>query len=352
MLESSHPVRIFAVSGLLTLMIAAFVVLQNGWTGVGIFAVLVVLEVTFSFDNAVVNSRVLRHLSHFWQTMFLTVGIFVAVFLIRFLLPIVLVAIAGQQKFMSVVDMALTQPDRYGELLELATPIISAFGGLFLLMVALHYFIDLDKRINWLGFIERPLIALARFKWAASLIGILTLVLIMITAEQGDRLSVAVAGLLGVLLYSLLYLAGSFASRRSGTNAEISSGGVGPLIGRAAAVSFLYLEVLDASFSLDGVVGAFAVTSNVILIMAGLGIGAVWVRSMTIYMLRADTLVKYRYLEHGAHWAIMALGVVMLARLYGLDAPELVTGGIGLVFIVAALTASQRYRKRTLKPAA
>ena len=88
--------------------------------------------------------------------------------------------------------------------------------------------------------------------------------------------------------------------------------GVAGVVGKAAFFLFLYLEVLDASFSFDGVIGAFAITSNILIIAAGLGIGAMYVRSLTVYLVRKGTLSEYVYLEHGAHWAIGSLAVVLL----------------------------------------
>ena len=102
----------------------------------------------------------------------------------------------------------------------------------------------------------------------------------------------------------------------------------------------MYLEVLDASFSLDGVIGAFAITNEIVLIIAGLGAGAVWVRSLTVYLMRSGALAKYRYLEHGAHWAILALGVIMLIKLYHVEPPEWFTGSLGLIVISVAILSS------------
>ncbi|MEK9177041.1 MAG: DUF475 domain-containing protein, partial [Patescibacteria group bacterium] len=98
-----------------------------------------------------------------------------------------------------------------------------------------------------------------------------------------------------------------------------------------------------SAFSLDGVVGAFALTSAIPVIAVGLGIGAYFVRSLTIYMVRERTLETLRYLEHGAHWAIFGLAGSMFANLI-VEVPELVTGGIGFVFLVAAYYSSLRFR--------
>ena len=111
-------------------------------------------------------------------------------------------------------------------------------------------------------------------------------------------------------------------------------------VGWAAFASFMYREILDASFSFDGVIGAFAITTSVVLIVAGLGVGAFWVRSLTIYLMRTGALAKYRYLEHGAHWAILALGIVMLVKLYHVELPEWATGSLGLIFVATAVITS------------
>ena len=110
----------------------------------------------------------------------------------------------------------------------------------------------------------------------------------------------------------------------------------------------MYLEILDASFSLDGVIGAFAITNDIMLIIAGLGAGAIWVRSMTVYLMRVGMLSKYKYMEHGAHWAILALGVIMLVKLYHVDPPEWFVGSLGLVFIVTAVISSVIEKRRSI----
>ena len=106
--------------------------------------------------------------------------------------------------------------------------------------------------------------------------------------------------------------------------------------------------MLDASFSFDGVIGAFAITKDIVIIMIGLGIGAMFVRSMTVFLVRKQTLDSYVYLEHGAHYAIGILAVIMLASMK-YHIPEIVTGFVGVVFIAAALWSSLRYRRIKLQ---
>nr|MDT0664980.1 DUF475 domain-containing protein [Micromonospora sp. DSM 115978] len=114
--------------------------------------------------------------------------------------------------------------------------------------------------------------------------------------------------------------------------------------GRAAFFLFLYLEVLDASFSFDGVVGAFAISQNIFIIAAGLGIGALYIRSITVYLVRKGTLSEYIYLEHGAHYAIGALAVILAVSIR-YEVPEIITGLIGVGFILVALLSSIRHRR-------
>ena len=103
--------------------------------------------------------------------------------------------------------------------------------------------------------------------------------------------------------------------------------------------------MLDSSFSLDGVVGAFAVTTDVILIMVGLGIGALWVRSLTLLMVRRRTLEAYRYLEHGAHYTIAVLAVVLLLGLF-YDIPEVYAGILGIVIVSSSIWSSIKAREK------
>ena len=123
------------------------------------------------------------------------------------------------------------------------------------------------------------------------------------------------------------------------------AGGAVQAVGKAAFFLFLYLEVLDASFSFDGVVGAFAITSDPIIIAIGLGIGAMFIRSLTVFLVRKGTLSEYVYLEHGAFWAIGALAVLLLITIE-YDVPEVVTGLIGVGLILAAFASSVVRNKR------
>lgn len=337
-LHKSHPLRIFWVSGLITAALAAWVVFHNGAVGLWLFTILVVLEVTFSFDNAVLNSKVLARMSLFWQKIFLTVGIFFAVFVVRFLLPIVIVMLTSGHGFKEVVDMALNKPEEYGETLHQAAPTIDAFGGTFLTMIGISYFMNRKKDIHWLGRIEKRLVRAGNYENFKAFVMLAVAMILYFTVDDKLKQTVLVASIFGTMLHMGLEIFGAFFEKRQSQAAKLT--------GMAAFSSFMYLEILDASFSLDGVIGAFAITSDVLLIIAGLGAGAVWVRSLTVYLMRAGVLSKYRYMEHGAHWAILALGVVMLIKLYHVELPEWTVGSLGLVFIATAIGSSVLEMKR------
>lgn len=311
----------------------------GGLSALWLFAVLAILEVTFSFDNAVLNSRILARMSPLWQKLFLTVGIFIAVFVVRFALPIVIVQFATGLGFMDVVNLALNHPEKYGEELHHAAPVIDAFGGTFLLMIGVSYFLDHDKVIHWLRPIERAMAQAGKIRFIKLIVMTCVAAMLYLTVEPELKHTVLLSSALGIILQFGLHSMSVFFDK-SVQKGEKKNGKVVHQVGLAAFASFLYLEVLDASFSFDGVIGAFAITTSVVLIVAGLGVGALWVRSLTVYLMRSGTLAKYRYLEHGAHWAILALGLVMLAKLYHLELPEWMTGSLGLVFIVTAVISS------------
>lgn len=336
--------RIYWFSALITVAAWAAVFFSAGPAALLTAVILTVLEVTFSFDNAVVNSKLIVRMSPGWQMAFMTVGIFIAVFVVRFALPIVIVQLAAGLGFGEVLDLALNQPQVYAHHLESAGPMIEAFGGTFLLMIGVGYFLDAEKDIHWIGWLERRLAPLGRFDNITIFLMVAAAVAMFFSVEPQQRAHVFVAAVLGVLLHVGLDMFGAaFESDEQGAavkrNATV-------LVGSAAAIMFLRLEILDASFSFDGVIGAFAITTSVVVIMAGLGAGVMWVRSMTVHLVRAGTLAKYQYLEHGAHWAILFLGAVMLLKLYHVHLPEWLIGSLGVVFIGLSVASSVRQRRR------
>lgn len=314
-----------------TLVIFGLVSWKLGVGALLTVVILTLLETTFSADNAVINSKILVTMSPFWQRAFMTVGIFIAVFVVRFVLPIVIVMASAHLGFSQVLDLALNNPEQYGHELEKSGSLINAFGGTFLMMIALSYFIDYQKKTHWLVFLEKYLGKLGRIDNITTFFMLLGALGLYFTVDSSHQsivlLSAIMATTLHIGLEVLSIALGSTDTKKRTIQA----------VGLAGLASFLYLEVLDASFSLDGVIGAFAITNSVLLIMAGLGTGAVWVRAMTIHLVRSDVLKKYIFLSNGAHWAIGVLGAVMLLRLYHVELPEWFVGSLGLVFISAAV---------------
>src|ERR1700751_5606018 len=109
-MQQTHPARIFTISAVLTIVLGVITAAIGGWSLLWLYAVLVLLEITFSFDNAVINSKLLARLSPLWQQLFLTVGIFFAVFVVRFLLPVVIVALTAGLSGSAVLDLVVRDP--------------------------------------------------------------------------------------------------------------------------------------------------------------------------------------------------------------------------------------------------
>jgi hypothetical protein len=303
-----------------------------------IAVILSVMEVSLSFDNAVINASVLKTLDRFWRTMFLTVGIFVAVFGMRLLFPLLIVSVTADIGILDVWSMAINRPDEYSARLMEHHGEISAFGGMFLLLVFLNYFLDADKDIHWIHWIENKMGALGRIDAVAVMVSLLVLVGALSIVESARKFAVLIAGVWGILTYLLVSFLSAFLEK------EEEDPVIGQIVKRGSIGALLYLEVLDASFSFDGVIGAFAITKDIVIIMLGLGIGAMFVRSMTIYLVEKDTLSEFIFLEHGAHYAIGVLALIMVASIK-IHVPEVLTGLIGVAFIGAAIYASIKHRK-------
>ncbi len=345
--------RIFGWSYAVTVvaLIAAFV--YDSWEGVILCAILGILEISLSFDNAVVNATVLERMNPFWQRIFLTIGIVIAVFGMRLVFPLVIVAVTAGLNPIQALTLALEQrppedPTSYAYLLDQAYPQIAAFGGMFLFMLFLDWMFE-QRDITWLTWLERPLAKIGQLNRLSIVLAIVALVLLANLLAE-DPAVVLVAGALGLVTYLLVNGLGDLFDESAATEGEDSqerattgAGGPSGLVkaaGRAGFFLFLYLEVLDAAFSFDGVIGAFAITTDPIIIALGLGlIGAMFVRSLTVFLVREGTLADYVYLEHGAHWAIGALSVILLVGI-GFHVNEVVTGLIGVAFIGMAFLSS------------
>ena len=315
------------------------------YAAVSTTAVLAIMEVSLSLDNAIFNATKLKDLSPAWQKVFLTVGILVAVFGMRLFFPIEIVSKTTGQSFMEVLDLALHQPAEYSRLLTSHHAEIAFFGGAFLIMIFFGFLFDEEKEAHWLGGIER-FFGEKLGKAGAPLSAMLALMIVYIVSRYipnaEESVSCLSAGVIGVALnLAVQAFEAIFEDEETGENP------VAPLVkaGMAGFAGFVYLEILDASFSFDGVIGAFAITNDIIIIMLGLAIGAMFVRSMTVSLVEAGTLGEFIYLEHGASYAIGGLAVIMFVTTF-VDVPEWVPGLLGVALIGLSFISSVIYNKR------
>ncbi|MFI7007251.1 DUF475 domain-containing protein [Streptomyces sp. NPDC050145] len=358
--------KTFGWSFAITVLGLIAAVFYDGWTAFGVVAILAVLEISLSFDNAVVNAGVLKKMNAFWQKIFLTVGVLIAVFGMRLVFPVVIVAISAKLGPIDAVQLAFDDKERYQQLVTDAHPSIASFGGMFLLMIFLDFIFE-ERDIQWLRWIERPLAKLGKVDMLSVCIALIVLLVASLTValnahQHGGvhvdkQATVLLAGVGGLITYLIVGgLSGYFENRleeeeeREHEEEERAAREGKPksavlLAGQAAFFMFLYLEVLDASFSFDGVIGAFAITNDIVLMALGLGIGAMYVRSLTVYLVRQGTLDDYVYLEHGAHYAIGALAVILLVTIQ-YEINEVITGLVGVVLIAWSFFSSVRRNKR------
>ncbi len=302
----------------------AWVGMSMGAAALGTAVLLVVLEVTLSFDNAVVNAGVLKKMSPVWQWRFLTWGIAIAVFGSRILLPVIIVSLSTLISPLTIAWIAIHEPTHYAHLLENARYIINTFGGMFLVMVAFKYFFDERKKRHWIHAVEKRLSAWGNVEAIEILLSIV-LLLPIAWLLPGHQFEVVASGIIGIVLFVVVH---EIVASYQVTMAT----GFG---------MFMYLNLLDTAFSLDSVIGAFALTTNIVVIAIGLGIGAYFVRSLTLYLVHHRTLDTLIYIEHGAHWAILGLAVAMLVGLF-VTVPEPITGFVGFFFLALAYMSSRR----------
>jgi uncharacterized protein len=309
----------------------------GGIQAVFITLILAVLEISLSFDNAIVNAKVLKDMKEIWRKRFLTWGMLIAVFGMRLVFPVLIVSVVAGFTPWDAFSLAISEPDKYAHALESAHVVISGFGGGFLLMVFLKFFFDAEKEIHWIRAIESRLVAFARLESAEIIFALIVTVVVSQFLPAEESKSFLLAGILGIIGFLCVKgLEGILQHSQHSVTNDVIQGGL---------ASFIYLEILDASFSFDGVIGAFALSKNIYIIMIGLGIGAMFVRSLTLYFVGQGTLSRFIYLEHGAFWAIGVLAAIMYISTVQ-EVPEIVTGLLGGILILTALYGSIQVNKK------
>ncbi len=296
---------------------------------------LVVFEVVNSVDNAVVNATVLKTMSMLWRKRFLLIGIVTSVFLVRFILPLIIVWISVPTISLPEMFLAFSgQSSIAAQAIEIQKPVILVFGGIFLLLLYFHW-LFLEKKDPL--YVERFL----KEKYGVWFFAIAALVLVVVLYLARANSTMMLAAAIGSATFFLVYGLKETAEK----NEERLIGGGGSL---SDLSKFVYLEVLDTTFSFDGVVGAFAFTINLLLILIGLGIGALVVRELTIKGI--DSISKYKYLKNGALTSIGFLGIFMLVESFGLELPSYLPTIVTLIVIGVAFYSSYRLLpKNTLK---
>jgi hypothetical protein len=195
----------FGFSSVSTLLAIVLVAVYLGPSALLPLAILMIIEVTFSFDNAVINAKILQKLSPLWQQLFLTIGIVIAIFGMRLVFPILIVSLTAHLGWRDVIDLALHHPQDYAHHLEHAGPSITAFGGAFLLMLSLQFFMEQEKKHHWFKSFEMGLQKFGAFWWVPSAISAAIVGLLSILPANHHGGETLRAGLIGVATYLLIH---------------------------------------------------------------------------------------------------------------------------------------------------
>jgi hypothetical protein len=272
---------------------------------------LALFESITSIDNAIINAEVLRGMQPRARRWFLTWGIFIAVFVVRGVLPwlIVWVMTPGLGPW-DALTASLTGDPAALEAIEKSSPVLLMGGGVFFIFLFCHWIFLEPKKIGLPveRFISR------QGAWFYAVVSIALTLIVWFSLKDSPMLAFG-----AVMGSSAFFITHGFKRYAEEQEARLLSGE-----GHLSDVGkILYLEVIDLTFSIDGVVGAFAFTLSVPLILLGNGIGAVVVRQLTVY--GVERIKKYVYLKNGAMYSVFVLGCVMLAHGFGRHVPEWVT---------------------------
>lgn len=315
---------------------------EHAWLCVFIVLFLSILEITLSFDNAVVNAMKLEKMTEKWQHRFVTWGILIAVFGMRFLFPILVVSVFAGLSIPHVIELAINNVDEYTKFLQLCHAPLVTFGGAFLFMLFSSYFCSEHKEEHWIYPVESIIQKLHTVKSVEVAVTLLLIWITQMYAPENQQLSITLAGIWGIILYLLIDGISHTLEKIEEKKAAATGNAV-----KLGFVGFVYLELIDASFSLDGVLGAFAISKDVIIITIGLAVGAMFVRSLTLYMVEKKTLQEFKYLEHGALWAIGFLSIIMFLSTK-FEIPEVITGLTGLLIVGWAFIDSVKCNRKNI----
>ncbi len=270
---------------------------------------LVIFEIISSIDNAIINAEVLSTVGEKMKKWFLLWGLLFAVFLVRGLLPWLI--IWGTMPSLGPVGAftaAFSNDPMIKETIEKASPILLSGGGVFLIFLFFHWLFMEPK--NFGLFFEESVTKIGI--WFYAVVSILLTVIVWFAMQKSNM--VAFAAVLGSTAFFIThgFKQNAEAQERDLVTTQMSD-----------ISKVIYLEIIDMTFSIDGVLGAFAFTLSVPLIIIGNGIGAFVVRELTIGNI--ERIKKFKYLKNGAMYSIFFLGMVMLAEGFGVELPSLIS---------------------------
>ena len=332
-------VKFFKGSFIFTIVCLWLAFYVGWWQALFITVMLSILEVSLSFDNAIINAKEIEKMDKVWRRRFLTRWMVIAVFGMRIIFPVAIVSIIWDVSMRQALQIALQDPDKYKMIIESSHIALAAFGGSFLFMVFLGFFLDETKNIHWIWSIEKRLAKRWKLESIEVIIALLAMrgVTKLPTFPVAETATFLTSGIMGLITFLIISALSTLLQEQEKSNktSKLLAGWFG---------TFMYLEILDASFSFDGVIWAFALTKNIIIIALGLGIGAMFVRSLTLMLVEKKTLSHFKYLEHGAFWAIGLLAAIMfLSSTYHI--PEVFTGVGSWVLILIAFLHSKYGKK-------
>jgi len=264
-------------------------------------------EVISSIDNAVINAEVLGTMSERARKWFLLWGMLVAVFLVRGLLPFLILWMSNPQMGAGDAFRMMVHPDPgIMAAVEKSAPVLLAGGGTFLVFLFFHWFFLEPKNYGLRG--ER--FALENGVWFYAVVSVLLSTVVWFAIQRDPPM--AFGAVVGSTAFFITHGFKENAARMEERMLHSQRG-------MSDLSKLLYLEVIDATFSIDGVLGAFAFTFAIPLILLGNGIGALVVRQLTLRNI--DQVRKYKYLKNGAMYSILGLGSVMVLESFGLHVP-------------------------------
>lgn len=280
---------------------------------------LCIFEIIVSIDNAVINAEVLGTMSKKAKRWFLIWGLLIAVFLIRGLLPwaIVWATIPGLGPIEALTATFSSDPSIHTAI-DKATPILFMGGGMFLVFIFFHWLFLEPKNFGL-----RPEKFFHRHGvWFFAVVSIILATIVWYSMKISPMLAFS-----AVLGSTAFFITHGFKENAEQSEKELLSGHST----KSDLSKILYLEVIDATFSIDGVLGAFAFTLSVPLILIGNGIGAFVLRKLT--MGNIERIKKYKYLKNGAMYSILVLGVIMLIDGFGAHVPQYVSPLVTFIVI-------------------